>query len=203
MGNTIDKVIDGLYVGGFMGANNKEALREHGITHVLAIHDSAKAEFPEDFEYKCIKVADSSSSDLTVYFADCVDFIHKCRLKGGSAYVHCAAGISRSVTITVMYLMTVSSFSFEESLTVVQYCREMANPNYGFRLQLKRFEEDCLAEERQRVRETFPESSRLSDDLQLGDVLQKAREKFGQKSSRRSNDPFPFDPDAFSSKKSD
>ena len=108
MGNTIDKVIDGLYVGGFMGrcscvvwgvyteaychctgANNKEALREHGITHVLAIHDSAKAEFPEasvarvcvcvwdhfqrdttlnsylqDFEYKCIKVADSSSSDL-------------------------------------------------------------------------------------------------------------------------------------------
>ena len=59
-----------------------------------------------------------------------------------------AAGISRSVTITVMYLMTVSSFSFEESLTVVQYCREMANPNYGFRLQLKRFEEDCLAEVR-------------------------------------------------------
>ncbi len=40
--------------------------------------------------------------------------------------------------------MTVSSLSFDESLTVVQYCREMANPNYGFRMQLQRYQENLL-----------------------------------------------------------
>jgi len=55
-----------------------------------------------------------------------------------------AAGISRSVTITVAYLMTVSTLSFDDALKVVQYCREMANPNYGFRMQLQRFQEEKL-----------------------------------------------------------
>lgn len=57
-----------------------------------------------------------------------------------------AAGISRAVTMTVMYLMTISSLSFEEALSVVQYCREVANPNLGFRMQLKKYEESTLEE---------------------------------------------------------
>ena len=57
-----------------------------------------------------------------------------------------AAGISRSVTITVAYLMTVSRLGFDESLTVVQHCREMANPNAGFRAQLVQYQQDKLLE---------------------------------------------------------
>ena len=48
--------------------------------------------------------------------------------------------------MTVMYLMTISSLSFEEALSVVQYCREVANPNLGFRMQLKKYEESTLEE---------------------------------------------------------
>ena len=36
--------------------------------------------------------------------------------------------------------MTVSEKSFEECLTAVRACREIANPNFGFRLQLKQYE---------------------------------------------------------------
>ena len=57
-----------------------------------------------------------------------------------------AAGMSRSVTITVAYLMTVSTLSFDEALKVVQFCREIANPNLGFRTQLQRYQEDRLLE---------------------------------------------------------
>ena len=57
-----------------------------------------------------------------------------------------AAGISRSVTIVVMYIMTVSTLSFDESLLVVKHCREMANPNFGFRMQLKKYSEEILLE---------------------------------------------------------
>ena len=55
-----------------------------------------------------------------------------------------AAGISRSVTITVMYMMTVSEHSFEECLAAVRMCREVANPNFGFRLQLQKYAEGKL-----------------------------------------------------------
>ncbi len=50
-----------------------------------------------------------------------------------------------------MYLMTVSTLSFDEALTVVQHCREMANPNAGFRTQLMRYQEDLLLVGRVRV----------------------------------------------------
>ena len=65
-----------------------------------------------------------------------------------TCHAHSAAGISRSVTMTVMYIMTVSSLDFEESLTVVQFCREMANPNFGFRQQLRVYSETKLPEVR-------------------------------------------------------
>ena len=57
-----------------------------------------------------------------------------------------AAGISRSVTITVVYMMTVSEHGFEACLTAVRACREIANPNCGFRMQLKQYEEGKMKE---------------------------------------------------------
>ena len=42
--------------------------------------------------------------------------------------------------------MTISEHNFEECLTAVRACREIANPNYGFRMQLKKYEEGKLKE---------------------------------------------------------
>ena len=47
------------------------------------------------------------------------------------------AGISRSVTITAMYIMLVTSLSHEQALTIIRQCRPQAGPNIGFRTQLK------------------------------------------------------------------
>ena len=65
MGNSIDKVLPGLYVGGFLGelraagmifsvlrtwlfsgTDKKKKLQDNKITHILAIHDNAEPEFP-------------------------------------------------------------------------------------------------------------------------------------------------------------
>ena len=45
-----------------------------------------------------------------------------------------------------MYMMTVSEKNFEECLMAVRACREVANPNFGFRLQLKQYEEGKMRE---------------------------------------------------------
>ena len=55
-----------------------------------------------------------------------------------------AGGISRSVTITILYVMCISLLGMEESLAVVKFCRDVANPNAGFRKQLKKFAKEQL-----------------------------------------------------------
>ena len=49
------------------------------------------------------------------------------------------AGVSRSVTITAMYIMLVTSLSHEQALTIIRQCRPQAGPNIGFRTQLKNY----------------------------------------------------------------
>lgn len=53
--------------------------------------------------------------------------------------IHCAVGVSRSVTLTVAYVMTVTGLTYPQALSVVQYRRPIANPNDGFKRQLEAF----------------------------------------------------------------
>lgn len=50
------------------------------------------------------------------------------------------AGVSRSTTMVVAYLMTVTSYSWEECLCAVKAVRSFVGPNYGFQQQLQEFQ---------------------------------------------------------------
>ncbi len=45
-----------------------------------------------------------------------------------------------------MYVLTISTLNYEEALTIVQYSRRVANPNFGFRMQLKKYCREQLEE---------------------------------------------------------
>lgn len=100
--------------------------------------------------------ADTPDQNLSQYFAMCNDFIHAARIRDGVVLIHCLAGMSRSVTVAVAYIMSVTNLSWKESLKVVRTGRAVANPNLGFQNQLQEFEMFRLAEERRRLRERFP-----------------------------------------------
>jgi protein-tyrosine phosphatase len=51
------------------------------------------------------------------------------------------AGISRSSTIIISYMIKKHKFTFEKALERCKSKREKINPNAGFRSQLKKFEE--------------------------------------------------------------
>jgi protein-tyrosine phosphatase len=51
--------------------------------------------------------------------------------------VHCYAGVSRSVTIAVSYLMSTRHLDFKEAMALVKMRRPCAGPNLGFIRQLK------------------------------------------------------------------
>lgn len=50
------------------------------------------------------------------------------------------AGISRSVTMSAAYIISVTGLSVAEALQAVRSSRTIANPNFGFQKQLHDFE---------------------------------------------------------------
>ncbi|KFW73830.1 Dual specificity protein phosphatase 22-A, partial [Phalacrocorax carbo] len=89
----------------------------------------------QDMTYLCISASDSSSQNLLQHFKECIKFIHECRLGGGGCLVHCLAGISRSTTILVAYLMTVTELGWEGCLAATKAVRSYVSPNFGFQQQ--------------------------------------------------------------------
>lgn len=169
-----------MFVGNYRDSKDLNQLQTHNITHILAIHDSPKHLYPQ-IHYLCVKANDHPDQNLSQYFSVCNDFIHAARLrKDCNVLVHCLAGMSRSVTITVVYIMCISDLNWQDALRyiiinfidlynlqnkiiflfcyprVVRVGRKIANPNSGFLIQLQDFENNKVVEERRRMKERFP-----------------------------------------------
>ncbi|XP_054723091.1 dual specificity protein phosphatase 22-like [Uloborus diversus] len=170
MGNGMNKVLPGLYLGSFRDGKDSEQLQSNKITHIISIHDTAK-EVVEDKEYLCIRVPDSPDENLSKYFPKCNDFIHNARLSGGNVLIHCLAGVSRSATITAAYIMSVTSLTLKDALKVVRGARNIANPNYGFHSQLKEFESFVLTSERKRLKIRYPNSDQEKDEEECAKMI--------------------------------
>ncbi|XP_041376320.1 dual specificity protein phosphatase 22-like [Gigantopelta aegis] len=197
MGNAMNKIIDGVYVGNFRDAKDEDELKKHKITHILSIHDNAK-QLLKDMQYLCIVASDSPDQDLTQYFPECIDFIHRARLDGGRVLIHCLAGVSRSVTITAAYLMTVTNFRWRDTLHAIRGARNCANPNFGFQRQLMSYQCEKLEEERKRLKEQFPPIHN-DDESEMRQLLE-AYNKFVLHGSPPSDD-YPLPLDAYSNRK--
>ncbi|XP_052873467.1 uncharacterized protein DDB_G0271670 [Anopheles cruzii] len=155
MGNGMNKVMPGLYIGNYRDSKDYQQLDRYNITHIVSIHDSPRR-FHPDKHYLCVIAADKPDQNLSQYFSVCNDFIHSARLKEGNVLIHCLAGMSRSVTVAVAYIMASTTLSWKEALKVVRAGRSIANPNLGFQNQLQDFETNKLLEERKRLKERFP-----------------------------------------------
>ncbi|XP_060652668.1 uncharacterized protein LOC132788978 isoform X1 [Drosophila nasuta] len=154
----MSNVLPGLYVGNYRDSKDHQQLDKFKISHIIAIHDSPRRLLP-DKHYLCVMASDTPDQNLSQYFSVCNDFIHAARLREGNVLIHCLAGMSRSVTVAVAYIMTATHLNWKEALKVVRAGRAVANPNAGFQTQLQEFEQYKLSEERRRLRERFPSSA--------------------------------------------
>ena len=67
------------------------------------------------------------------------DFIEGQR-EQGNVLVHCAAGVSRSCTLLISYMMKKYKYPYKKCLELVKAARPVANPNQGFVVQLKAYQ---------------------------------------------------------------
>lgn len=63
---------------------------------------------------------------------------------GGRVLVHCQAGISRSATICLAYLIHARRVRLDEAFEFVKRRRQVISPNLAFMGQLLQFETDVL-----------------------------------------------------------
>ncbi|CAD7673958.1 unnamed protein product [Nyctereutes procyonoides] len=175
MGGGGREILPGLYIGNFKDARDAEQLSKNKVTHILSVHDSARP-LLEGVKYLCIPAADSPSQNLTRHFKESIKFIHECRLRGEGCLVHCLAGVSRSVTLVIAYVMTVTDLGWEDALHTVRAGRSCANPNLGFQRQLQEFEKHEVHQFRQWLKEEYGESP-LRDVEEARSILRKYKEQ--------------------------
>lgn len=142
----LNKIEEGLYLGDHVAATNKFILQKHGITHILQVASGMYPKFPGKFVYKTVIIDDIPSANLKQYFVQCHRFIDSALAQGGVVLVHCWAGVSRSATIVISYLMQKHTMSMNQAIDHVRLQRWFINPNPGFKNQMKRFERELLAQ---------------------------------------------------------
>ncbi len=65
-------------------------------------------------------------------------------LQRGGVLVHCAAGVSRSASTVIAYIMKKRGWGFNETFNYVKKRRPIICPNYGFQRQLNQYEKELL-----------------------------------------------------------
>eukprot|EP00210_Caulerpa_lentillifera_P001885 g1813.t2 len=138
--DTASCVRDRLFIGSFLAEQNKDDLVKNRITHILQIGENLSRSHEAEFVYKTLTISDTTRTNILRVFRESIEFIDECLSSGGCLLVHCYAGVSRSSTISIAYLMWKENLTMGSAYSVVQQARSVAQPNDGFKKQLQIFE---------------------------------------------------------------
>jgi len=137
-----------LYLGPCSAASNKTFLSTNEITQVLSV-GSTPAQNIDGVIYHRLALNDTPSSSISKASDEACKIIDSVIRVGtskskekGKILVHCSAGISRSPTLVVAYLMRSHNMPLKAALGLVLKARPQVSPNPGFLQQLKRLEEE-------------------------------------------------------------
>lgn len=151
------RILPFLYLGSQHDALNKEILQHHNITYQLNVSTSCpKPDFIQDSHFLRIPVIDNYSEKLLPHFTKAFQFLDKVRESGGCVLVHCLAGISRSATVAIAYVMKCLKMNSDEAYRYVKSKRATISPNFNFLGQLLEFEKQL---QKDFVLELKPEST--------------------------------------------
>ncbi|XP_077955420.1 dual specificity protein phosphatase 22-B isoform X4 [Gasterosteus aculeatus] len=118
---------------------------------------------PQEMTYLCISAADLPSQNLL-------------------------AGVSRSVTLVLAYIMTVTRLGWQEALAAVRVVRPCAGPNLGFQRQLQEFEATQADQFREWLQKEYKDNS-FSDEADLRDLLAAASKVNGDGVEKQESTP--------------
>ena len=144
---------NGIFIGnvhsviGNYSTNDDDILSEINIKVVIsALTEEEYEDYmigEQDFhniEWIRLVIDDDKDEKISQYFFEVHNIINKALAENKNVIVHCAAGISRSSSLFIAYLMIENRWLYEEAYNYVKSKRSIINPNIGFVKQLKALE---------------------------------------------------------------
>jgi len=136
----ISKITDSIYLGS-VGSTDPEVLKHYKITHVI----NAAKEI--DYHNKQIIIVRLNMDDVPeenlFRVLEPSRIVIKRILESdprNRVLVHCMAGVSRSASVVIYFLMKEKGLTFQQALDMVERKRPVVNPNIGFTKTLKEVE---------------------------------------------------------------
>ncbi|KAA0712364.1 Dual specificity protein phosphatase 5 [Triplophysa tibetana] len=139
------EILPFLYLGSAYHACRQDYLNDLRITALLNVSRRDSRPTKGQYHYKWIPVEDSHTADISSHFQEAIDFIERVKAEGGKVLVHCEAGISRSPTICMAYIMKTQRLRLEQAFDIIRQQRAIISPNFGFMGQLLQFESEVVS----------------------------------------------------------
>lgn len=142
------QVLPHLFLGNMRDASDMAVLKRLGISYILNVTSKPPQYTLEPgFHYKHLEAADNGLQNLRQFFEEAFEFIDLAKSNGSGVLVHCQAGISRSPTIAVAYLMKHYPMAMAEAYQFVKMRRSIISPNLNFMGQLWEFEQGLRSQQ--------------------------------------------------------
>ena len=135
----MSKITNRIFLGNHLDAKNGDFLKRNNIQMVINVAvEVPKPNYPFPMLYYKFNLNDIPEQSLYPYihiiYKLINDFITN---NDGNILIHCYAGISRSTSLLIAYLMLKYNVPYEEAYDFVKLKRPIINPNTGFVKQLK------------------------------------------------------------------
>uniref|UniRef100_T1IID6 protein-tyrosine-phosphatase n=1 Tax=Strigamia maritima TaxID=126957 RepID=T1IID6_STRMM len=134
------EILPHLYLGSECQASNPNVLTRLGITALVNVSLSVSFSHLPTLIHKCIPVEDTCNEEIGRWFREAIEFIDDVKNAGGKALIHCPAGVSRSATICLAYVMQSQQLRLDDAFEFVRSRRHVISPNFNFMGQLLKFE---------------------------------------------------------------
>ena len=127
----MSKIEECIWLGDIRAAEDGKMLLRHGFTHMLSIGYFPKSCPPEIKQLK-ITIMDSPGANIKPHLDQAADFIKEAVDSNGKILVHCYAGISRSSSCVIAYLIREKELGYFNALYFCRQKRNIVCPNMGF-----------------------------------------------------------------------
>ena len=130
------EIIPDLFLSGVEGTS---LIEDKHIHNVLSVMKNAPV-LNSDINHLKLEIDDTHGQEIQNYFQEAHQFIDKALSNNEKVLVHCKAGISRSATIVISYIMKTKKMKLSDALAFVKSKRGIVDPNIDFIGSLMQYE---------------------------------------------------------------
>ena len=147
-GEDVTQIIPNLFLGNGVTAIDQKFLHVNNVKLIInCASDCHTPDFvgkTDTFTYVHFKIIDHSDAPIKNHITDALIFINNTMSREEGVLVHCKAGISRSATFIIAYLMQYGpnvkqphKIPYLDAFMLVKQLRPLISPNFGFCMVLR------------------------------------------------------------------